>query len=758
MKGYWHIPSISVLFSAFTVIFDSVVFSIVLLLWLLYLYVTRRLGKIPLTLSLTAFLFFTVYFPRIEIVSSPFEPLEMSITGQIITPISNSEKVIQFNVREDKTNQLIKIIYFKQNENESDFFDVQLGASCHLSGEVSLPVGSTNPGQFNYQKYLAANGIQYEMKINSSQDMICQGKASKTFLYSLREKLKNYITEAYSDKTSAWIIALVLGDDSQIPEETTEHFQSWGLSHILAISGLHIGLVVGFYYFLTFRLSVLTKEKAQLLIFIFLPIYAVLAGGEPSVWRATLMVLFVVIIQKIKIRFSVTDIISITFLILLLLDKYWIYHVGFQFSFLVSFGIILSRKWIGKDQSLFMQLVRLSFVSQMIIVPLQLMYFYAFNPLSILLNVIVVPYFSFFVIPFMFILLIISPIPFVATSLDWLFTMIHQYLFLLPLEVVNQLAYFPWWSGSFPAILVVLYYGLYLMMMYFVQKGVHRRAFLYGIFVTLVLFFVAFRPYISPYGTVTMLDIGQGDAFVIELPYRKGVLIVDAGSGFTFETMEPSKTNYTRIIKPFLQYKGIREIDGIVISHEDIDHAGSVNYLLEDFDVNTIMISEYYQIEEGTEKKWQRNGTDILRLKAGNSFELSGSTFTILSPWVDKKGSNENSLVIFTELGNKSWLFTGDIDKDVEREIIRNYPNLKVEVLKIAHHGSNTSSDPFYISAINPTYALISVGENNRYGHPSNEIISLLEKENIHVFRTDLEGAIIYQFTEDTGTFYRFKP
>jgi competence protein ComEC len=759
MKGYWHLPAISVVCSLFTVLYYSVVFFLVLLLWLLVIYRTKRLGKIPLLLSLAIYLFFSFYFPAIENIHSANEPTKMSISGQIIGSVTHSDKVTQFNFRDEKTLQMIKVSYFHQEpEDHSILNSLQPGASCQMTGDLSIPDGGTNPGQFNYQNYLATSGIQYEMKIASSKDMICHATSSKSFLFSFRETLKKYILQLYSSETGSWISALVLGDDSHISEAITELFQDWGLSHILAISGLHIGLVVGLFYFLTIKLNVLTKEKAQLLIIIFLPLYAVLAGGEPSVWRATLMVIIVIILQKVHIRLSTTDIISVTFLLLLLADKYLIYHVGFQFSFLVSFGIILSRKWIGQSKYVFFQLLRLSFVSQMIIVPLQIIYFYSFNPLSILLNVIVVPYFSLFVIPCMFLLFVIAPIHILAKPLEWFFTIVHQYVFLTPLEFFHNVAYFPWWSGFLPPLIIILYYGLFLMMMYYMEKGIQVRGFICGVFVTLVLLFSMLRPYLSPFGTVTVLDIGQGDAIVIELPFRKGVLIVDAGAGFSFNQTEPSKSNYSRIIKPFLRYKGIQKIDGIVISHEDTDHAGSVNYIVDDFEVKEIIISTFYQLEEELKNDWLQRGVSILRIQAGDFFDLKGKRFTILSPGVDKKGTNENSLVMLTELGNKSWLFTGDIDQEVEREIIRNYPNLMVDVLKIAHHGSKTSTDPSFITELNPTYALISVGKHNRYGHPSSEVISILEDNYIHVFRTDEQGAIIYQFSKDTGTFYPFKP
>ncbi|WP_042146029.1 DNA internalization-related competence protein ComEC/Rec2 [Paucisalibacillus sp. EB02] len=757
MKGYWYIPALAGLCSFFTRVFDSILFFIVLLVWLVYLYISKRLGKIPIIISLATFLFFFIYIPQIELNTSTNTQEKMTLKGEIVSPINTSETVLQFDFQESDTKNTIKVLFFSPDAKHPNYSSLQLGADCQLEGEVGTPEESTNPGQFNYQKYLATSGIHYEMEIKSMDDISCHGKTNWSLLYSLRKSIKEYVSITYSEKTSAWINALVLGDDSLISENTTELFQRWGLSHLLAISGLHIGLVVGLLFMITVKLNLLTKEKAQYVLIIFLPIYAILAGGEPSVLRASLMVLLVIVIQRLRIKLSLTDVISVTFFLLIVLDKYIIYHVGFQLSFIVTFGIILSRRWISEGNSLFFQMIKLSFISQMMIIPLQIIYFFHFNPLSIILNVFVVPYFSFFVIPLMFTLIFISLIPLVRGLVDKLFSTIHEAIFLVPLEFIDQYAFYPWITGKFPTILIMVYYILLILMMASVKRNKSRRAFGYGVILTGLLFSLVIRPFLSPYGTVTMLDIGQGDAIVIEFPYRKGVVLVDTGANFSFDDFEPSDSNYSRIIKPFLQYQGINKIDVVFISHEDIDHVGSITYLLEEFKVEKIITSKFFVYDHLFESL-EPNGPGILQVEAGQSLDIKGNRFMVLSPWVDKKNSNENSLVLQINLGNLSWLFTGDIHVNNEQEILHKYPNLAVDVLKVAHHGSDTSSNREFISQLNPKFALISVGRQNRYGHPSSEVIDILNQEHVTTMRTDQNGAIIYRYTEKGGTFYPFKP
>src|SRR5699024_8151850 len=249
------------------------------------------------------------------------------------------------------------------------------------------------------------------------------------------------------------------------------------LSHILAISGLHVGLVVGLIYLSLVKFGITTKEKAQFIIILFLPFYALLAGGAPSVWRASLMGLSFLILSKFQIKYPPTDIISIIFISLVAFDPYIIYHVGFQFSFLVTFGLLLSSKWLSQTNSSFWQIMKISFVSQMMIIPLQLHYFYFFQPLSILINTIVVPYFSIFVIPFMFILLILSAtLPKIALVFDSIFVPLHTFFIELLVyfdKIFNQ----PWIIGLPSLGISFFYYILFFLFMKILEGKEKKKSF-----------------------------------------------------------------------------------------------------------------------------------------------------------------------------------------------------------------------------------------------------------------------------------------
>ncbi|MEN1969340.1 DNA internalization-related competence protein ComEC/Rec2 [Lentibacillus sp. N15] len=757
MKGFWHLPAISVAVCAVTIITRTYWFAAALLVWLLILYGWKRLGIVPVVVSLTAFLFFYTYIPVITDTEPPPTNNSASYAGKIISPVHQTDKKIDFVLKDPALKTNLLVVYFpdKAIHTKHQLQTLQHGASCEIHGKLEQPSRSTNPGEFDYSRYLRTKGISYQVVLQSLKDISCSGSDTLAVVYNIRSKLMQHVQSHVGHETAAWLTALVLGDESAIDEETIDIFQRWGLSHILAISGLHVGLIVTLLYFLLIKLNLFTKEKAQWFMFMFLPIYALIAGGEPSVWRACVMVMLFIIFQKLKLSYSLTDVLSIVFLLLIAADKYMVYHVGFQFSFLVTFGLLLSRHWLAQTTSTTIQMLQISFVAQMIILPLQVTYFFTFHPLSILLNLIVVPYFTLFVIPFMFFLLLVSPVSAITTFLDGLFSKVHH-VFILILQGIDSLFYYPLLVGSISVVGALLYILLFLLFMHRLQQKQLLTSFFYGCLTVGFIIGITLKPYVNPVGSVTMLDIGQGDTFVIELPYRRGVFMVDAGAKVSFGESNNADQNYQQIIKPYFLSRGINNIDAIFLSHEDFDHIGSVPFLLEGMNVKEIVISAYFSDEELI--GWKHHGTKIRRVEPGDMLRMGGQTFDVLSPSKELASPNDNSLVLYSKFGGLSWLFTGDMEKDAEHQMMAAYPNLAVDVLKVAHHGSKTSSDQSLLHAIDPAYGLISVGKNNTYGHPSPEVVGRLADSGITVFRTDEDGAVIFRFREDQGTFFKFLP
>lgn len=759
MKGYWHISALAAVFAAISFILGQNLFVFVLL-WLLFLFYDKRIPLFPLIFSLFCFFFFYYHTPHLNSNPEAFNSnaSDQVYTGRIVSEPTITSKKVEFIVEETQTEEKVMVLFFPNEDDvEKDFTTLKYGATCNFSGIIEYPEGARNPGQFDYQQFLLTKDIAYQLILEDFQKIECEGASFWQRFFALRLKLIEQAKEKLSRYTSSWVNALVLGDDSEIDESIIELFQNWGLSHLLAISGLHIGIVVGIVYFILIKLNIFTREKGELVMLFFLPIYAILAGGEPSVLRACMMVLVLLIFRRFMVKISVLDVISIVFLVLFFFDGFLIYHIGFQFSFIVTFGIILSRKWLITVNSRIFQLLIISFVSQMIILPLQLNYFALFQPLSILLNLIIVPYFSIFVIPFMFVFLFASFLPQNLLQIfDGSFVAIHQ-LVMKSIAFIDKHFDFSLLVTDLPIWIFILYYLLLLISHYLLEYKYLRQAFLSFSCLTLLIVGYASVPYFSGKGYVTMLDMGQGDAFIIELPYREGVFMIDAGSRFSFKDMEPTKSVYKQVILPYLKYRGIHKLDGLFLTHEDIDHIGSAEFMIDEGIVEALYISEFFAMPENLANKSVDKNVAVYRLKTGETLEVAGQRINVLAPIQDKRSANENSLVLYTELGGKSWLFTGDISKQEERELIDSY-QLKADVLKVAHHGSSTSSDPIFIEKVMPDTAIISVGKDNSYGHPTMEVLDTLTAFGIQILRTDLHGAVQYQYIDQDGEFYTYFP
>lgn len=763
MRGYWHIVAFSVVLALVFQLTQYYLILLIYLLWLLALYLTNRC---PLSVVIVAVaLFVLLNIMNIDRVSNDEQEYpsinSKKLSGKIVSEVEMTSKLVRFNVESSDSRLPIQVTYFPETPEElrnESFEQLKHGANCSIEGKYEQIEQATNPGQFDFNEYLKKQGINGQFLISSIHNVACTGSSKFQILYETRQKLLAGATDQIKPNTSMWLKALIIGDKTDLPDETVKVFERWGLSHILAISGLHVGLLIGIIYLILVKSNLLTKENAEWFLIVFLPIYAVIAGGAPSVWRSSLMAFIVLILAKLNVKLIATDIVSIVLIVLLVLEPNMIMQIGFQFSFLVSGALIISRKWIMEGSSPLIQLFRISFLSQMVIVPIQVLYFYQVQPLSILLNVFVVPYFSIFVIPLLFMMLLFIWIPNpILSVIEVVFIHIHE-PFLKILGVIDQTFHMPIYPGELSTLTILLYYILFYLLMLFLQLKKRPLAFLSGCMLIILLVGLALRPYISSVGSVTMLDIGQGDAFVVELPYRKGVIFIDAGSTFSFHDMKPSERVYKSVIAPYLHSKGIEKIDAVFLSHEHVDHDGSLLFMLKDFKIDTVIISPIYKPINEMQEAWKEHSTRVHFMKSGEQVNIKGQSLIALAPLIETNSANENSLVLYTKFGDKGFMFTGDIGVETERQIMNMYPSLTVDVLKVGHHGSNTSTSASFLEHYQPKYGLISAGRRNSFGHPTKNVIDTLIENEVNIFRTDKQGAVQYKYTEEGGTFYPFLP
>ncbi|WP_157967890.1 DNA internalization-related competence protein ComEC/Rec2 [Paraliobacillus sp. X-1268] len=758
MRGKWHLIAVSAIIGIIAITLRLLFLYGIFFLWLYLLFKNKRIRIVDIMIMCsTCFIFSFYYYPsnQNKILDGEVQDFMGTITSEIdSTPLKTS-----FVFHDAITNQDLLVTNFKNEEDLSSSTTWKTGATCQLQGSPEIPPVSKNPGQFNYQEYLFKQKITYLITIEQS-DLKCTGSSFENELFTLRKNIIVKIEREISSFASGWLQALLLGRDALIDEKAINVFERWGLSHLLAISGLHVGLISSFVYFILIKTGMVTKEKAFYLLLALLMVYPFISGGAPSVWRAAWMTILGFIMMKNKINLGMIDSLSIVFFICVLFDKQIIYQLGFQFSFLVTLSILLSKHFITRSSGKLNLIFRISFISLVSVLPIQIAHFYFLNPLSLILNTIVVPYFSIIVMPVLFLMLLsIYFFPFLTTLIDSTFIHLHQPALSI-IEWIDQKWYYPWIIGEFPIYYYIPYYLCLFFLFIALDDKKKRMAILNGLVLIGLVFWIACRPYINGNGTITMLDVGQGDSIIIELPYRKGVIVIDAAGTMESDFKTPSDRTYQQVIKPYLYSRGIGNIDLVVLSHADHDHIGSLPFLLEEFPVQRIVTSTYFTPPQELANVIKKEEINWDYLKKDEHFMIDQQQFYVMHPEVNQEAENDNSLVIASKIGSLMWLFTGDISADVEQILVKNYPNIKVDVLKVAHHGSHSSTSSSFLQAFRPQIALISVGENNQYNHPDQDVIERLSKENIIIYRTDKQGAIQYTYknTGDQGTFSSFLP
>lgn len=630
---------------------------------------------------------FVIYLSRIVI----FSFLELEIQSKYdVEVISDIERGDYTNFL-GKVNGQYVLMYFDGN------IDVKPGEVYLVSGNIDTPIASTIPHGFDYQKYLFSRNIKYTM---FSEDY--ELKSKKMSLGIIFYYLDQYITK-HCPKSQGYIKTFILADQSDIDDIFLRDVRNIGISHLFSVSGLHIALIVLVLEQILKRLKLKPKFVENSIIIILL-LYLIITNYAPSITRATFMYIFLVVNKRVNLKLSSLDILSIILLLLLIIKPYYYYNIGFVLSFLVTTALIIGNGLL-KDLSKMKQLFGISLLAFFITFPIIVNLNYQINLLSLVFNVAFLIYVTY----------IILPLGYVTFFFPFLDSFYHLFIRLFEsfVNIASDIQLFEIEMYFSNPVYYIVYYVLLIRILILVEG---RQPIKFPVYSMLILLFII---YMSPFFRVTQdvvfIDV-EGDSALISDRFNKCNILVDTG-----ETDE-----YDAVIH-YLKSRNIKRIDYVIISHFHSDHFGEVEDVLTQFKVMNLITNQNIKNYDN-------------RLTSCGNID-----FFIYDLSYNDTNENNNSIIFSLFISDKHYLFVGDAEAKREQEFMEKF-NVQVDYLKVGHHGSNTSSTIEFIKHIYPEYAVISVGRNNTFGHPCEEIVQRYQDLNINLSRTDINGTIIFRY------------
>ncbi len=684
-----------------------------------------------------------------------------------------------------------KILLSTLPDNEAGFFD--FGREISFEGVLTQPKGVRNPGGFDYRRYLAQKGVG--ASVFAYPYTIEAGKGRKgNFLVQtgllIRNRIVDVIQRSLPRQQAGLLNGMLIGYREGLSEEVQAAFSNAGLTHIMAVSGANVAFLILPLSFLL-KLLHMKKSVANIMIIAFLAMFVYITGFEPSVLRAVLMADVLLMAAVLYREPDVYAALAVSCIILLAVSPGMLFNIGFQLSYGATLGIVMLYKNISKlpvcrfVPKKVAEVLSATVAAQLGVLPLTLIHFNKLSLISIIPNILAAP-----------LLELITILGTLMAVLGQLSIALSQLIGYLNNVFLSALLYITKWSSSVPFasvrtvtppfFLAVLYYAcVWFLLWYRPLKGIRVR--FPPVAAAVAASAVVFTAFSFVPGSleVVFLDVGEGDSAFIRTYTGKTVLI--DGGGSTNPTVASRVGELT--VVPFLLDSSVMSLDAVIATHPHADHTQGLKVVLELMKVERLIIPSLSDDSEfsGLLGVSEERGITVARCSKGDVIHLDKkTTLRVLSPKrnfkVDADAFNNTSLVLKLCYGDTSVLFTGDAETEVEEELVgeagliadsgkaevgvRTVPggkteeggktgdgvrkaagsasdaNLAADVIKIAHHGSTSSTNPDFLDLVDPKAAVISVGKNN-FGHPSGQTLELLEDRGVECFRTDECGAIL---------------
>ena len=636
-------------------------------------------------------------------------------------------------------------LYIRVNKKAN----IEVGDMLLINGTYLEPDVARNERGFNYKEYLKTLEIYGTVEINHYK-VIKKGRINKLILYTarLKEILKSNISKVIKKaENKNLLIAMILGDTEDLSEELKTDFLNSNLYHILSVSGGQVSnIIIGIT--ILFRLLKIHKKIMDVLCIVILIEFMFLTGLTPSIIRACIMCIISLISGLIIRRYDIANSLGISLIIILINNPFAINSLSVLLSYFGFLGIIVLGSFTIKEVNkviknnilrYILNIVISSVAAQIFIFPIILYIFGTISLTFIFSNLLIIPLSTVIMIIGLFIMIcplqifgFVEPLIELTINIVGFFSNIGiSKIYCIIPNIKEIITYY-----------VMSLYLYYMLRRDYIYKIKHffRK---YKKIIVIILLLSIGTSYIYKNIQkdlyINFIDVGQGDSTLITTQFNKKILIDGGGSEFgsTFDVGE-------KTLLPYLLKKKIHKLDYVIISHFDSDHVGGILTILEELNVKQVLIPKQVEYSENYNKFLdiiKKRNIKIKIVEEGNTINIDKNTYLDIL-WPEEKQIkdnvlNNNSLIVRLCYKNFKMLFTGDIEEIAEQRLLQKYENtekLTADILKVAHHGSKSSSIAEFLEKVNPRIALIGVGKNNKFGHPNAGVLdrlNMLRNKNI---------------------------
>ncbi len=617
---------------------------------------------------------------------SVYQDKEYTLTGKVSKVVLNEGKVsFVLNAKEN-----IQMFYY-------DDFNLNDGDKVTVDVVISTPSKNTVPNTFNYQKYLYNNGIYKVGTVNKIKIV----NKNKNILNNLKSMLSKRVS------FNPYLKLFILGDKKGI-QESYNYYKDIGVAHLLAISGMHVGVFVSIMRKILFFLS---KKSQNFFISGVLLFYAFITGFTASILRVVVYFIINNINKDFDFKLPRIKVFLLSLYLLILINPFFITNVGFLYSFACFFTMIIINKYLHKNY--FKNLVIITFYMTLFTLPITVSLNYEINLMVFISNFLLIPFVSYILFPFALVTVLFNFLNPLFTFLTYIMEKVAYYLSLSNFTKII--------IPKTSIVLIIVYYVLLIFFIYFNKKR-------YLVMLVILIIFIKIIPFFNPNTNIIFLDVSQGDSMLYITKSQKKVYLFDTG-GIRNKNVSDNTLTY-------LKSMGISKIDYLILTHGDFDHCGDAENVINKFKVKNVIFNN-----DGF-KTIEKNIINILDKKSISYYQSKDVSLPNIKFLNYKLFDNENDNSIITLINESGikFLLMGDAGKNPENAIMSKYNLKNITFLKVGHHGSNTSSGKTFINYIKPIYSIISVGKKNRFGHPKEEVLDTLK--NTKIYRTDYNGSI----------------